>query len=381
MTLKKQAGIFVSLVSLMSAVMSLGIESAENCRQCHSNAYTEWKASRHAASSASENALYAAMLKWSQDSKEPNSGRECYECHEPVRTLDTGGSSVDGLAAEGVTCDLCHGTKIVGKGKDKWFAPVQSKKKYGPLEDAVSSDHPCEYSSIFDKAEFCLTCHGDSQNAHGVAFCSTEKEWQKTEFARRNVTCQDCHMPAREGKAAPLGKMRDKIHSHEFLGGYSTDLLNDCADIRLELSGEGKRKKLKVEITNNTVGHALPTGSPMRMVVLSIVAKDSSQRPVWKNWNVNPLQEDSEAVFMRLLEDKNGNAPAPPWESVTQRFDQRLFPGKPVSLEYELSESNAVYLEASLVYYLAPAALLQKLGIHNELYRTPKTITSVSIRL
>jgi len=119
----------------------------------------------------------------------------------------------------------------------------------------------------------------------------------------------------------------------------------------------------------------------MRMVVLTLVAKDSLQQPVWKNWYVNPLEEDTQAVFMRLLEDKNGRAPVPPWEAARQRFDQRLLPDKPVKLEYEISEATAVAVEATLSYLLAPPSLIAKLGITEEIYSTLKTITTAIVSL
>jgi len=373
--------VILSWVICTISAMGQSFQSAEHCRDCHSGAYAEWKVSRHSVSTAAKNPLYSAMLQWAKRTGTDELAEQCRKCHEPVSTFNLTSGKEQQITQEGVTCDVCHATKLSGKGKERWYEPTLSNAKLGPIKDAVSSEHACEYSPVHEKAEFCLTCHGAAQTPSGIGFCSTEDEWMASPFAKKKVTCQDCHMPATEGKAAPLGKVRDKIHSHAFYGGYSKTLLHNCAEVKLSVSGEGQIKKVCVQVTNQTAGHALPTGSPMRMVVLTLVAKDSLQQPVWKNWYVNPLEEDTQAVFMRLLEDKNGRAPVPPWEAARQRFDQRLLPDKPVKLEYEISEATAVAVEATLSYLLAPPSLIAKLGITEEIYSTLKTITTAIVSL
>ncbi len=373
----------VILSGMLLSMPAIGqsFQSAEHCQKCHSAAYAEWKVSRHSISTAAKNPLYSAMLQWAKRTGTADLVVQCQKCHEPVGTFHFGASKDRQIAGEGVTCDVCHATKLSGKGKGRWYDPNLTKAKQGPIRDAISSEHACEYSPVHEKAEFCLTCHGNAQTPSGISFCATEDEWMASPFAKQKVTCQDCHMPSMEGKAAPLGKVRDKIHSHAFYGAYSKTMLHNCAEIKLSVSGEGQIKKLSVRVTNQTVGHALPTGSPLRMVVLTLTAKDSLQQPVWKNWYVNPLEEDSQAVFMRLLEDRNGRAPVPPWEAEKERFDQRLWPNNPVKLDYEITESSAVSVEATLSYFLAPSALIAKLGITDEVYSTPKVITTATIKL
>ena len=369
--------LFMLVIPTMSHAQ--GITSAKECQECHKDIYAEWNTSRHAASNAALNPFYAAMLEWANKASNNKLETQCEKCHEPAKSLVMDPLLIKSTVKQGVTCDVCHATKTVNQNKGSWFELQPGNVKYGPIEDAVSNSHECVYSPAHKESSFCLTCHSNAETPHGISFCSTEKEYKQSSFAKHGVSCQDCHMPSVEGKAAFLGKIRDEIHSHKFYGGYTDNFLRDCADLDFEINPNNEKINIKIKVTNKTVGHALPTGSPMRMVLLSLEARDKDNNAVWKNWYSNPLLEDSQSVFMRLLEDKNGNAPVPPWEAARERYDQRLLPDESRILEYQFSDTSAVRLVATLTYRLAPPPLLKKLGITDELYTTPKNIVNKTI--
>ena len=370
--------ISIALILSATSLLAQTLSSAKECQECHGTIYAEWKASRHAVSA--NNPFYTAMLKLADKAKNKNPDFKCQQCHVPASTLIKN-YQLSVIADEGVSCDICHATRVVKKGEKDWFEIVGGNVKTGPIKDAVAATHASQYDATHESPRICLTCHSNAATPHGIAFCSTEEEWKESSFAKQGVSCQDCHMPSTEGKAAPLGKIRDNIHSHAFYGGYSETFLRDCASIELQAQKNGDEISVTVRISNKTVGHSLPTGSPMRMVILALEARNADQQPVWKNWYNNPIKEDNQAVFMRLLQDDNGKAPVPPWEATGTKFDHRLKADETRILQYTFSDSSATSLHAKLTYLLAPPPLLKKLGITDELYTTPKQISEASIRL
>lgn len=361
-----------------STAFSQVIQSVDYCQDCHQKIVNEWKSSRHALSSK-VNPFYAAMLNWANEDTDNKAEKMCVTCHEPVRQLEMIGILADVLAVEGVTCDVCHATQRTVQGNGSKLEVAPGNVKFGPFEDALSIDHKSELSQDLSSVDFCLTCHANLETSHGLSFCSTEQEYRKSSFAQKGVTCQDCHMPTIEGVAAELGKIR-QVHSHFFYGAYTPDFLRDCASIKLEAELVENAYSLDVLITNETVGHELPTGSPMRSVYLKLEAQDSLGNVIWKNYDRNPLNEDPKAVFMRLLEDDKGNAPVPPWKAKNIRFDQRIKPDEVRKLSYTLPK-EVTSIIASLYYRLAPPLLLKKLNITESPYIDSTLITTASIKV
>ncbi len=320
------------------------------------------------------------MLAWANESTNGQAQQECNRCHVPVASLDVEPVIVDRLAHEGVTCDVCHATQPTGKGRDAWLRVVKGNIKFGPFEDAISIAHESQFSEHLISSDHCLTCHSNLQSAHGFAFCSTEQEYKQSSFAKQGVTCQDCHMPATEGLAAELGKIRE-VHSHQFYGGYNADILTNCATLDLNVQVDSTYMIARIDVTNKTGGHSLPTGSPMRAVYLTVQALNEDGDVLWQNYKTNPVVEDTQAVFMRLLQDDAGNAPVPPWLSTSVRFDQRLQPDETRSLSYEMPRDSVATVSASLTYRLAPPALLKRLNLLEPPYNSTVTINKVEKRI
>jgi len=368
---------FVTVV-FVGSVNAQIIKSAQKCKECHAKNYNEWSISYHHNSTPENNPFFDAMLKLSFP--DSNQVKSCEPCHKPVQRLNVPSLLRQNLANEGVTCDVCHAAKLSGHS-DSLFTIQPGNVKYGPYKDAVSAVHESEFSKKLTSSEFCLSCHGKKENRHGMIMCSTEEEYKKSSYAKDGVTCQDCHMPAIEGKTADLGKMRDEIYSHTFYGGHSEQMLRECAEINLESSREAEGFILTVDITNVIVGHSLPTGTPLRAVYLSVTAQDTLGETAWRNYQTNPIHEDPDAVFMRLLEDENGIAPAAPWSGVKTRFDQRLGANETRRLEYVIPDTSMISVEATLYYRLAPPGILKQAGITDEHYLQPVEITRARLEL
>jgi len=369
--------LFLLLLGVVVVAVSQTIESAEYCGECHVQNFVDWKHSRHANSTRTNNPFFAKMYQKANQETEGQAADRCLKCHEPVRFMGVPEITAESLVHEGLTCDICHAAKRTGRGKDAWFELQPGNVKFGPYKDGISSEHECEYHPDILTADHCLVCHGTETNAHGIAFCSTENEYKNSSYAKSDVTCQDCHMPVSVGKVAELGKIR-QIASHEFLGGYDESFLKDCASVQLNAHNTDNGINLIIEITNETVGHALPTGSPLRVVYLEITAFDAEENIVWKNFKTDPIVEDPQTVFMRLLEDDQANAPVPPWRATHVRFDQRLQPDETRLLEYEFPGIAISRFEAVLKYRLLPPAIAAQMGLNDPPYTTALTITEAN---
>jgi hypothetical protein len=129
----------------------------------------------------------------------------------------------------------------------------------------------------------------------------TYGEWQRSRFnsddPAQRKTCQDCHMPEREGVTALLGGGGRK---HLFagasvdvarLGGARTALqehrrlLANTASVAVTVEGcNAQRVELLARVTNYGAGHNLPTGvTDLREVWLEVTARDEAGRVVYQN--------------------------------------------------------------------------------------------------
>ncbi|MDZ7724876.1 MAG: multiheme c-type cytochrome [candidate division KSB1 bacterium] len=292
-----------------SAVWGQVIKSAETCGECHHRNFVQWQQSSHSGSATDP--LYQAVL----NTLPPESERRtrCSRCHEPVRHLDIPATLAKDIAKEGVTCDMCHAVNWRESSRHHYVLGPENVK-YGPYEDAVPSVHEHEYSQALSSSSACISCHHDV-GTESLITCSTESEYKNSSFYKAGVTCQDCHMPKRAGKSAELGKWRQNIYSHVFYGGSTPRMLYDCATLNGELKFRDNNTVLSLSVTNQSVGHALPTGSPLRAVYLKITATSEQDSVLWSNYKTNSLNEDPDALFMRVLSDEQGNAPCIPTQA------------------------------------------------------------------
>ena len=371
-----QAFLLIFITPILTKTWAQELRPSPECMECHRSAFAEWRGSAHAHSSKWTNPLYRGMLEWAERSGSAELSQSCQRCHEPAQHFKSKVNVPLTVIQEGVGCDFCHSAQFKKKSKPAEFEINKDGVKHGPIKDAISSTHECSFSKDHTVSEFCLVCHSNPGKASGLLFCDTQIEWQEFIESKTRIECQDCHMPTREGRAATLGKMRDNIHSHNFWGGYAEKMLHSAVMLDISAGVRGNNVYIQVIANNRGAGHYVPTGSPMRFLVLEVVAKNSEGRVIWRNWHTNPIEEDPGAVFMRLLENREGQAPVPPWEAVRERFDQRLRPDEPRKLVYSIPELNVSLIEAKLVYRVAPPTLLRKLNITETRYTEPRIMAT-----
>jgi hypothetical protein len=218
------------------------------------------------------------------------------------------------------------------------------------------------------------------------------KQWQdnlSSDDPNKGKKCQDCHMSWRkemlpydnyvvEGMARNMWathRSPRNIRPHHFDGGTEIQLKTALA---MEIEGEIKDKSLIVDvaITNTNGGHWVPTGEPMRSVMLLLHASDSNGRhlkmvkggilPGWTG--VGDVVEGNYsgqpgAVFARVLQDEKGNLHVPFWRATGIASDTRIRPKDTQTLRFEFAvddPDDEPSVEAKLIYRPVVRPLAEK---------------------
>jgi hypothetical protein len=275
---------------------------------------------------------------------------ECAECHMPMATRITraaggkgemfahlpinkrGASALQRLAADGVSCTVCHqissdrlGTRdsfngefvlkpTPASGARAIFGPYKIDAGRTTIMRSVSGFVQEEAPHI-KQSELCATCHTLITQAFGpkgeVIGSLPEQmnfqEWQHSDFNTEKRSCQSCHMPAAAGPiraASVLGDTRDAMARHVFVGGnaymvrllsrYRNELGVAALPSELEATAQATVRQLQrdtaaltlsnptlaagtlafdVDIRNLT-GHKLPTGYPSRRLWVHVTVKN-----------------------------------------------------------------------------------------------------------
>ncbi len=262
--------------------------------------------------------------------------------HLPVGTVDTNEAR---LAADGVSCTLCHqitrdrfGTRdsFTGGFVIDTTTPFDSRPVFGPFAIDAGRTRVMHSSSAFvptegihvRQSELCATCHTLYTKALGergevigelpeqVPFL----EWRHSAYANER-SCQSCHMPVVTEQtriASVVGEPREGMARHTFLGGnafmlrmlnrFRTQLGVEAAPHELEASARATAEqvrtqaaaltieradnaggRLTIDLTaRNLTGHKLPTAYPSRRAWLHVTIRDRNARVVFESGAVAP---------------------------------------------------------------------------------------------
>ncbi|EKD52284.1 MAG: putative pentaheme protein [uncultured bacterium] len=268
-----------------------------SCDQCHPEIVTEFKADRH--SQSAQNELFLKMFNGTGDRQTgfgyktdfPNSNGNCASCHQPVAAINqpyhTDPNTVSGVAKEGVNCDFCH--KIKNASVDRTgghpgvlsyqFSRPQTGHQtfYGPLDDV----HPGEdsFHPLYAESRYCAPCHNGS--FWNTLVYSEYQEWENSDYARQNITCQKCHMPEQKNmthfalaEKGGLKRVPSTLISHKNLGINDVTFMKDSIALKTTAQVVDNKLHVSVAITNTKAGHHYPTGNPMRNMLLLVETKD-----------------------------------------------------------------------------------------------------------
>lgn len=391
---------------------SVHFTSSANCNFCHQNVYSDWFQSpmAHGGENTWTIDLFNGLgtphgmsgFVYTRDSKHKtgNPDGDCASCHAPVLAaqgngaetpmMDLANATSEQLA--GVACDLCHRLESVDLAYKDFPGVHPNKAKFrrlplgsppvmfGPWDDAVFTAGAMRpaYNPLFEGAQICALCHedrndhdddGDYSDPGSIPHQSTYSEWLASPYAVPGPAfqdCKDCHMaPSGDTKVCVFGPDRDPstIRAHTFLGTDEQSLQNA---VELDLRAVRKNGKIvaTVKLTNTKAGHAVPTGSDFRNLVLLVEATDSNDSELGQVGGdvVNilggvgdPAVGDYAGEAGKLYGKINydGQYPAQFFtEAVALLADNRLFPFQPDVTTYEFAAppTGAVRVRARLVY-------------------------------
>ncbi|MDP3000842.1 MAG: hypothetical protein Q8N47_25385 [Bryobacterales bacterium] len=347
-------------------------QTSDRCVACHNGLATssgedisigfDWRPTMMA-NAARDPYWQAAVRRETIDHPESRAAieNECSICHMPMAQYESklGGREGevfahlgfnpdergDRLAADGVSCSLCHqiGTQKLGT-RESFVggfvidppAPQGERREYGPFQPeaghvrvmrtSTGGFQPTQSPHI-RQSEVCATCHTLITKALGpggkVIGELPEQvpylEWLHSWY-RDQRSCQSCHMPVVAEDvpiSSVLGTPRAGVSRHVFTGGnffmqrifnrYRDELgvaalpreLTEAADrtvahlateaARVEIGPvESRAGRLEIQVSvRNLAGHKLPTAYPSRRAWLHVVVRDRNRRTVFESGALN----------------------------------------------------------------------------------------------
>lgn len=327
--------------------------TAEYCGDCHRAIYEGWKKSAHAA--AMESRLFQDAEKAAEEDYGSSARRVCMGCHSPAGVAVGDLALMRKVSWEGITCDYCHSIRDVNATGGNPAARVEfTNVKSGPSKDAVSPAHGTVFSAVHTSSLICATCH-EYRNSTGFAVLTTYSEWKNSAYGKEGKQCQSCHMftvhgeivDARGVKTAERG---DEVNLHEMPGSHSVQQLNRAIRTRFSSLREGDQVKVTVKLTNAGAGHYVPTGSPMRQMILEVLLSPYG----------GGQTQQQRRVYARTVVDQKGAAvkrePAAFLKSAKAVADTRIAPQetRTETFAFTLPPGKRAKAEVNLYYYYSP---------------------------
>ena len=249
----------------------------------------------------------------------------CGDCHAPAVDVHPGGqidlARATGIAfEEGVTCDLCHKTRsVVAGGAPGRDGAIQLQRPseettvvsqefdpitFGPYPDVVLAIMKGAYEPGMREAAWCSSCHEYSRGAlrddmpvdaarwpDGLPINETWSECEAGPCAGGDTTCATCHMDVLDEESSTYNLSErdvDPSVSQGWLRSYGQILRHDFEwfakdqvyGLAVDLDTVDSSVEAQVRVNNWRGGHALPTGHPMRQLIVLVEAVDQDGQPV-----------------------------------------------------------------------------------------------------
>jgi hypothetical protein len=242
------------------------------------------------------------------------------------------------LAADGVSCSLCHQIQADGLGSAQSFdggfrvdvtTGPGERSVFGPFAPDAGRLRIMHSASGFRQteathlreSEVCATCH--TLHTDGLGAAGGQRlpeqmpyvEWRASAFAGQR-TCQSCHMPEVVQDVpvtSVMGQARSGVSRHEFLGGnfFMLRMLNryrdeldvqalpqeleraaartvvflqsETARVQVASARVGEGRLIADVAVRNLAGHKLPTAYPSRRAWLHVVVRDAAGGAVFES--------------------------------------------------------------------------------------------------
>jgi hypothetical protein len=142
------------------------------------------------------------------------------------------------------------------------------------------------------------------------------------------------------------------INLHQMPGSRSVSQLNKAIQSQISTFRRGEQLKVVVKLTNAGAGHYVPTGSPMRKLILEVRLDPFGEGPAFHE----------ERVYARKITDQKGAMLQREHLSFLKGAkvaeDTRLAPKetRTETFSFELPAGKRARVEASLYYFYSPMA-------------------------
>ena len=253
----------------------------------------------------------------------PTAFGACADCHASGIDGELGGRNLHdaiGLAYDlGVHCDTCHKVADVDMSQPAGYGkrlvvhrPGEEGRNtflwdpvyYGPLVDVPNVAMAGSPQPKFNESIFCAGCHEQNQQAllpnqeldeaiwpEGLPIHTTYTEWKEGPYNNDETQCQWCHMPADmemtnaidiatiDNQSITFGFPREPedIRRHIFRSPLDGNprLIDTALHLSLNVEQQLGALTVTASIANIGCGHAVPTGEPMRSIILLVEAEGS----------------------------------------------------------------------------------------------------------
>lgn len=366
-------------------------EKAKPCATCHTPELIpliqQWQSSSHAKSAT--NPFFLGFFLGDQSlplvgglgyrDDFPRSNGNCAACHVPAVALRdpyaADPTTAQGVEREGVFCDFCH--KIQGVAPDptggrpgvlsmRMLRPAKDTQVFfGPYDDVFPG--PDSLNPLYKQSRYCAACHDG--RFWGVQVYGEFAEWAASDYVANGISCQSCHMKP-DGKTTRVAlekegsvlRAPESIPSHAFSGREDLEFMRSAVKMKAQAKLDSNKQALivRVALQNAGAGHHVPSGNPMRNMILLVEAQDGTGRrleltaggrvPVWGGEGVQgkgnyaglPGKGYAKVLKTPLLYPADRTFgdrrpplyPAPHWRQVVIESDNRLPAGGQDVSEY-----------------------------------------------
>jgi len=309
-------------------------------------------------------------------------------------------TDLEGDAADGIGCDFCHKIGEVflnpetqlpiaskpGISSMRLYRPEEGQQLFfGTFDDVTRR---VTYLPLEQESAFCAPCHygvfggvaGHNEVYGGVEVYNSYGEWLDSPYSdpETGQTCQDCHMLPGEHNYFVFPEMgglrRDyqPVKNHTMPGAKDEELLQNSLTMTTTAWMEGDNVRAEVSIFNDKTGHHVPTGTPLRHMILVVRAVDADGAPLplvagptLPDW-AGDYAGQAGRTFAKVLRDEwTGEAPtASYWRDISLVEDTRIPAfGKDVS-QYTFvgAEDSEITVEARLLFRRAFQDLMEQKG-------------------
>jgi len=233
---------------------------------------------------------------------------ECAACHSPTHFLNNpheGLGDFHNATTEmllGIQCEICHRAFHIEESRKNWPGVIPPED--GGAVTLIRNNDPLEFGLLGDvdnmagmrgsynpqmSSLLCAACHednvdsdedGDFEDLDGtVPAETTYSEWliYEAQHGEEALSCVDCHMPVLDVDSfchlSPLDRS-GKVRSHD-IRGTSPEFLENALDFQVDTEVGLNQVNVTVTLTNSETGHSVPTGVPIRNLILLVLARDS----------------------------------------------------------------------------------------------------------